>query len=276
MKKFFIIASVLLAAVACKQGLDIENSAQEIVIGVGDSFKTEFETKATAVTTIPASLYYCIRYSDKNQVVKSPSSAAVSGGKIATGLFKNPSDSYKYYVSNVNFDDGGIFTCDGTVDVIAGLATSQSNSPEIPLIHIYARTGSLTLNTPTGYTASGIEWHIRRNGTQLGGTSGTYNINSQGATPWTSTSGLQSNEVITSSSDLYIIPGTYIVGVSYTLSKPGWSQTFNHEANITFVGNKINNIIGTATFRSGENEPNEITMNLSLTDWTEVDIPADF
>ena len=280
MKKFFIIASVLLAAVACKQGLDIENSAQEIVIGVGDSFRAEFETKATAVTSMPASLYYGIRQYSPDALVFSPASGTVSSGQISTGLFKQPNNQYKYFVSNVSFAESGVVTVDdNNTDIIVGYVQTDSATPDIELRHIYARTGSLTLNGPSGYTVSNVVWTLNKKYGQSCGTKGTYaiwNYKSSASGGWNNVTGLESSMTFTSSSDLYIVPATYVVTVSYTLSKAGWSQNYNHNADIAFTGNKINNIIGTITFHSGEDEPSEIVMNLSLTDWTEIDIPATF
>ena len=71
---------------------------------------------------------------------------------------------------------------------------------------------------------------------------------------------------------MYLVPGSYTLTVSYTLTKGDWTQNFTKSASVTLVGGKINNISGTA---SGGNA-SEISLSVSLTPWGSNNITADF
>ena len=64
---------------------------------------------------------------------------------------------------------------------------------------------------------------------------------------------------------MYLIPGTYTIKVTYTLSKGEWSSTATKSADVTLVQGKINNITGTVNNLGGASE---IVLSLSISDWT--------
>ena len=176
--------------------------------------------------------------------------------------------SYNYYVSNcpITFAaSGSTVSASNATDVIAGTATDNSTSPSVTLDHIFARTGTLTLKTQTGYDLSNVSWKIA---SVTGGTSGTYNIAKQA---WSSLTTLNSTS-IPESSDMYLVPGSYTLTVSYTLTKGDWTQNFTKSASVTLVGGKINNISGTASGGAAS----AISLTVSLTPWGSTDITADF
>ena len=270
---FFTLAAAVAAAASCSKPAELlsrqEASAPgEIVIGVGEDFSAEVSTKATAITSVPSTLYWGATTGTSSESSKwAATSASVSSSKINTGHYQTASPTaYNYYVANQSFSVGAttsMTVANNNTDVIAGrTASSSSLTPSVTLGHIFARTGTLTANAPSGYTISGVSWKIVGK-SDINGTAGTYNMTS-GA--WSAASTKLSSETsLTSSSDMYLIPGTYTIKVTYTLSKGEWSSTATKSADVTLVQGKINNITGTVNNLGGASE---IVLSLSVSEWT--------
>ena len=277
MNKFKLYAASLLItglAAGCAKSVEPENQhPQQIVLCVGDdTIDMDVHTKATAITEIPSTLNFSVTtgtLGSSETTKKASASVSPASGKIATGLYQTANaTSYNYYVSNcpITFAaSGSTVSASNTTDVIAGTATSDSTSPSVTIDHIFARTGNLTLNTQDGYTLSVISWSIA---SSTGGTAGTYNIATKA---WSQLTKLATTS-ITKTSDMYLVPGSYTLKVSYTLTKGDWTKSFTKSAVVTLVGGKINNISGTA---SGGNA-SEISLSVSLTPWGSTNITADF
>lgn len=275
MKRLFILPVLVTAllSVACNKPEELLSSSAstqpgEIVIGVGDGFSAEVSTKATAITSVPSTLYWGATTGSSTEASKwAAASVSVSSNKINTGHYQTASPTaYNYYVANNSFTVGATTTmtvANNNTDIIAGrTAANSTTTPSVSLGHIFARTGSLTANAPSGYTISNVSWKIVGNG-DINGTAGTYNMTSG---VWSSASTkLTSETSLTSSSDMYLIPGTYTIKVTYTLSKGEWSSTATKSANVTLVQGKINNITGTVSELGGATE---IVLSLSVTAWS--------
>jgi len=81
---------------------------------------------------------------------------------------------------------------------------------------------------------------------------------------WTAASTkLTSETAITSTSDMYLIPGTYTIKVSYTLTKGDYSQSFTKTGTVSLTMGKVNNISCTAIGGGAS----EIVLSVSLTAW---------
>lgn len=267
MKKFsvFIIAAtVVLSFASCQKNDRIPNDSegQEIVLNFGDSF--DVETKASAVTSLTSAYWGASTGTSTESVKWSTASASVSSGKISTGKYQTVSPTfYNYYVANQTFTVAGDMTvANNNTDIVAGrTASSSSTTPSVTLNHIFARTGSLTCNTQSGYTISGVSWKIYGSSSDVQGTAGTYNMKSQS---WTAASTkLTSETAITSTSDMYLIPGTYTIKVSYTLTKGDYSQSFTKTGTVSLTMGKVNNISCTAIGGGAS----EIVLSVSLTAW---------
>ena len=277
MNKFKLYAASLLItglAAGCAKSVEPENQhPQQIVLCVGDdTIDMDVQTKATAITEIPSSLNFSVttgKLGSSETTKKASASVSPASGKIATGLYQTANaTSYNYYVSNcpITFAaSGSTVSASNTTDVIAGTATSDSTSPSVTLDHIFARTGNLTLNTQDGYTLSVISWSIA---SSTGGTAGTYNIATKA---WSQLTKLATTS-ITKTSDMYLVPGSYTLTVSYTLTKGDWTKSFTKSAVVTLVGGKINNISGTASGGAAS----AISLTVSLTPWGSTNITADF
>lgn len=277
MTKLKLYAAPLLIlgfAASCAKSVEPENqNPKEIVLCVGsDTIDMQVQTKTTAITTVPSSLYYSMTTGTPGSAEtskKGSTSGNVGSGKIATGVYQSLTPtSYNYYVSNAAITfaaSGSTISAVNTTDVIAGKVTSKETNPSVKLDHIFARTGTLTLNTQSGYTLSNVSWKIE---SSTAGTGGIYNI-ANGR--WSSVTKLSST-AITKDSDMYLVPGDYTLSVTYTLSKGDWNQTFNKKATVTLVAGKVNNITGTA---SGGNA-SEISITVTLTEWGTNNITATF
>ena len=277
MTKLKLYAAPLLIlgfAASCAKSVEPENQTpKEIVLCVGgDTIDMQVQTKTTAITSVPSTLYYSMTTGTLGSAEtskKGSTSGNVGSGKIATGVYQTlTSTFYNYYVSNaaITFSaSGSTISAANTTDVIAGKVTSKETNPSVKLDHIFARTGTLTLNTQSGYTLSNVSWKIE---SSSAGTGGIYNI-ANGR--WSSVTKLSST-AITKDSDMYLVPGDYTLSVTYTLSKGDWNQTFNKKATVTLVAGKVNNITGTA---SGGNA-SEISITVTLTEWGTNNITATF
>ena len=277
MTKLKLYAAPLLIlgfAASCAKSVEPENQTPKaIVLCVGgDTIDMQVQTKTTAITSVPSTLYYSMTTGTLGSAETSKKESAsgnVGSGKIATGVYQSLTPtSYNYYVSNAAITfaaSGSTISAVNTTDVIAGKVTSKETNPSVKLDHVFARTGTLTLNTQSGYTLSNVSWKIE---SSTAGTGGTYNI---AKNIWTSVTALSST-AITETSDLYLVPGDYTLSVTYTLTKGDWKQTFTKKATVTLVAGKVNNISGTA---SGGNA-SEISITVTLTEWGTNNITATF
>ena len=255
-KSFFLVclAGAVLAAVSCEKTYPVdpvpvdvpterEPDGEEIVIYAEHGHGG---TKAvTPVTSIPSTLYWGVTSGTTTEtVVYATASGTVSSGKLSTGKYRaNGSGTpYNYYLANRTFTAGGTMTVPANTDVVVGrTAQSTSASPTVNLIHVFARSGSLSMPSTGGFTYSNLTWKIRGK-SSINGTAGTFNMKTL---TWTASSAkLTSDTVFTSSSDLYLIPGEYTVTVTGTATKGTQSQTFTVTSDITFQRGKINNITG--------------------------------
>lgn len=234
-----------------KAGLPDEDGRQPSDTGAFMVTLAPFEdegdlTKASEVSSLPSSLnWLCTTGSAGSQTVRwGPSALPVSGGRVATGKYQNASPTtYNHYLSNVDMsvsDAGVTVAADGSKDVIVGAATSSSATPAIALKHILARTGSVSVKLPEGASAdcsiADLSVTIKA---VTGGTSGTYNFNTDS---WSGVSGLGTATALTGSSDMYLVPGQYIVSASFTLKKGTGGWNVSRTGTITLKAGCINNI----------------------------------
>lgn len=263
-------------ALSCEKAPSVEDG-REIVIGVEDGkLSVELDTKASAseVTSIPGTMYWGTTSGTRGSGSEtrkyhngsgSSSAATIYSNNIYTGCYQTASPTYyNHYVSNVSFtipSSGNVtMSAYNNTDVICGWAAgTNSSNPSVTLNHIFARTGSFSLSVPSGYSQSSVSWTIASKGS-VTGTSGTYNL-STGA--WTSSYTTLGATAVASGSDYYLIPGTYTITCSFTLSKGDFVQSYTQSCDVTLVGNKINNITATTT----TDQATQIVISLSLTPW---------
>lgn len=231
-----------------KAGLPDEDGRQPSDTGAFMVTLAPFEdegdlTKASEVSSLPSSLnWLCTTGSAGSQTVRwGPSALPVSGGRVATGKYQNASPTtYNHYLSNVDMsvsDAGVTVAADGSKDVIVGAATSSSATPAIALKHIFARTGSVSVNAPEGCSITGLSVTIKASAG--GGSSGIYNI---GSGSWSGVSGLTAATSLDSSSDMYLVPGQYTLSATFTIVNGSWSKTVTRTGTIVLKAGCVNNI----------------------------------
>lgn len=281
MKKITYIFAIFAVAglVSCNK---MESSSDNFVSGnvemafgvKGEGINVEVATKAITPVTSVESVYWSATSGTvgSDTEVYAPMTVALNNSKFSTGKYW-PSESiaYNYYVSNK------VFTWDGsnhaasiaavnTEDIVAGTASAAYKStPEVTVDHIFARTGSLTLVAQDEYELVGnATWKIKSN--TGAGTAGTYNI---GAKTWSGATAL-AQQVFTSDSDLYLLPGSYHIEITYTLKKGDFQKEFTKGADVTFDAGKTNNIKATA--HVGTEGAEEIIFTVTVTPWDSKDI----
>lgn len=271
-----IIAAMSFLAASCER-VDVispeDESGREIMLSVdaGPDVDIDVDTKTTAVTSLPSTLYWGATTggnaagSATESVKWSAASASVSSGKISTGKYQTATPTaYTYYVTNVS----GIMTVgnpttlaitDNSIDVIAGrTAASTSATPTVTLNHVFARIGSVNLTGTNAYTITGLTATITPK------TGGTYNMKTSS---WSSTTTGSATTIATSTGSttdigLYLVPGTYTITATYTATKGDYSATVTKTATATLVAGKVNNLSGTLY-----GDATEFTINVSLNSW---------
>lgn len=261
---FALLAAVVLSS-SCDEGtVKTSFEGQQIAFMLeGEGIDLNVSTKATAVTTV-STVYWEAKQS--GTVKHAVASYSVSSGTVNTGKYWTLGASYDYMVANVAFTTStGAISATNATDIVVGTASGVTgNSCSVTLNHIFARTGTLTLNPQSGYEISDISWKIKAKGS-ASGTAGTYTI----GTGWAATATTSlSEQAFTGSSDLYLIPGSYTITVSYKLKKGGYEESFTKSADVTLVAGKKNNITGTATGGSAS----EIAFSVTVTPWGDNDI----
>lgn len=279
--KYIIMAGAALMALgACnKQEVVVtEESGEEIVLGMEGDFIASVDTRATAINNVaglPTTLYWGATTGGNsggttNETQKwAVASATRSNASIATGKYQTATPTaYNYYVATQTFTIPSSGTASMTVqnnsnDVLAGrLFSSPSSNPTVELNHVFARTGTLTLTATNGFTIQGTPtWTIvGRNSNGIQGTAGTYNLSTG---QWTAASTrLTTAQAITSSSDLYLIPGEYTITVNYTITKGDFTAQRSKSAYIQLTKGKINHISGSVT-----DTASEIAITVTVEPW---------
>lgn len=277
---FMIAAALVAGLVSCNKSEptafrpEDEATGEEIVLNLEGDLDVNIgvDTKATAVTSVPSTLYWgATTTSGSTESVKwSAASATVSSNKIATGKYQTASaTSYNYYVASPS-NTTNIMTIgnpttlavpNNSYDIVAGrLASNNTTSPSVALGHIFARTGSFTFANYSGYTVSNVSYTIVGKST-INGTAGTYNMTTSA---WTAASTkLTSATAITGSSDMYLIPGTYTISCTFTLTKGDFTNTYTRTCDAVLAQGKINNFTVTCSLDPAV----QIQISVSLTAW---------
>lgn len=273
--KFPVLCLAMAGAVlaSCNKDIDTpvvpEETGGEIVLGVGDGFEAIVDTKGTNITTLPTTLYWGATTggnaagSAAETVKWATASASVSSGKINTGKVQTATPTaYTYYVANQTFTAGGAMAvANNNTDILVGRTFgSNATNPSVALDHIFAALGTLQVTSSSGTTVSNVTWKFASSGSNTG-TAGTYNVRTKA---WSSATAL-AETTVASGSNLYLIPGTYTVKVSFTLTKGDWTQSYTKTATVTLQAGKTNNIA--ANFSDGASP---ITINVTLNAWGSV------
>ena len=321
MKKHFATLLLTGGAILCAcQGLlsdktsytTQENEMNEIVFKV----KTENTKTVTETTTSNLNSFYVSiaeltgggsgLYGDFSSDVFT---ATKSGSVFMTDKYWPTSDpEYGFFCTNYDITgsnfDGALYSTSTRGQVMffpSGLpsqdvvvATAQGYyGTTVPLTfrHIFARLGTMTVNTQSGYTLSvssisapcipdgqyvfipdypGYEYNNNYGSVETFVSLEEWDYIDDGETPAPNPLGFTNKTLTRGSNDFLLLPGTYTISITYTLTKGDYSQTFTKTAEVTLEAGKINNITCTAVGGSAQ----EIQATVTVQAWNNNAITA--
>ena len=223
-----------------------------------------------------------------------------AGGDFTGGKYwPSESVSWNFVAANAPLTFGAsgttIAVANSDADIVAAYKAGATYKAKNLLTfgHILCQVGTVDMKAHDGYTVSDLKVSL----TPIYG--GTYNVNS-GA--WTRGSAAAAVYIVGSASagvsiadggtyhsadnDLWLVPGSYELTTTYTISKGDWSQTYTKHATVTLVQGQNNNLILPDTDGDGNNnDPNipdpsddvtDIIFTVEVTPWGDNDIPTNF
>ena len=244
-----------------------------------------FETKSVAVTNAGNlySFYASATTGAAGAEVSSwPSTEFTKESDVYVGgkYWPLSDPGYHIYASNrpLTFDANGTFIqASNDQDVVCAYQSSVAYKSANVLIfkHIFARIGTLTVTAKEGYQISDVSIKLTPK------TGGTYNLRTgEGhfeGTGWSNpTSGtaveLTNGTTGSKNSDLYLVPGIYILTATWTATRGEYVETFTSKTTtVNLVGNKITNLNTTLGGRAVA-----IQFNVTVTDWGNAAIVPEF
>ncbi len=282
------LAAVLAAAsfASCNKEVNISTPPQSNSLNdseirfSADGLDVSVETRTTPVTELSTfNVLASTGSAGSESQAWAPVAVTKSGSTYLTGKYWPAADpSYHFYASNAALTfaaAGSTVTADGSTDVVCAYLPSPTyGEPNVLTFdHIYARVGSFSVATQSGYEISAVSATLKN-----GVSGGTYNLRT-GA--WSglsaasdracaSFSGSTSSQ--SSSNDIWLVPGTYTISVSYTLTKGEYVVPFTKTGSVTLVAGKTNNISTTAVGGAA----NEIVFSVSLATWGSNPVEMEF
>ena len=216
--------------------------------GRDSAFRVFYDnTKVTAVTQSNLSGFYLNTTRGDSQTVVSCNVpfSKVSGSVFSGDLYwPSSNQDYHFYASNVRMLEGtdcSKVACPADTDVIYAYLASPAyrSSNNLAFRHVYARIGSLTLNPPSGMSVTLKSASIRAR------RSGTFDIKTGS---WSSVAA-EENIPLSSSNDIWVVPGSYYVRVTYDISNSLVSkQDQVLDGYVALEGNLISGIAADVTF----------------------------
>lgn len=226
-----------------------EKELVELVFSVNEQDAIDTKVTVTELGNI-GTVYHTITTGTpgSNESLEHSGSCTFVSNPVSTGYYVASGPTRRFYVSNVapTYTAGThqvTVPATNDTDIVVGYSSTANTSVSLTMSHIFARIGELSMAVQPGYDSiSDVTWQIRR-ANSSGGTSGTY-VPASGS--WQGCSGLASDTAIVTNSDLYVIPGSYVISCSYTLHKGAIAETITATATVDMVAGQINNIYGTA------------------------------
>lgn len=260
---FFLIIA------GCSKDVDSGESGVPIVFAANDVFTAE--TKVDAVTTSNLTSIYVTATrgamgTSSEQSFWTSVNFTKNAGVFSANKFWPASDpGLHFYGSSAPMafsSNACSVSVNTSSDVVCAVLPSPSYAQQNAFVfqHIFARLGMVTVNAPAGFSVSGVSVKVTPR------TSGTYNLLAgNGFTDGTGWSGVTNGleTTLSTSNDLYLIPGSYDFTVIYTLSKGDWTHSFTKVANASVIAGSVNNI----TMTVPSEQVSEIVISISLSSW---------
>ncbi len=262
MKTKLIVMSAAFAVAAALSSCDKEDSKSIATRQICfEAFNVDIATKVSAVTELASFNVLASTGSAGSESKKWDAVATKTGNSYATQKYwpaTNP--SYHFYASNasISFAQAGpTVQASGSSDLVcAYLAQPTHNaSNTLNFIHPQARMGSISTSVSNGYTLSGVSVYLANVKE-----SGKYNIRTG---EWTECETTEKMTLAVGNNDKYLVPGSYVMYVTYTITKGDYSGTFTKNGTVQISQGKINNVSVSIA-----NDPAvAIGFNVSVTPW---------
>lgn len=207
---------------------------------------------------------------------------------------------YHFYLSNsqLTYAAGGatISPSNANSDIVTAYVASPTHRAKtnVELGHIFAQVGTVSMKAPAGWAVTNMKVSLQPV------VSGTFNVKSN---TWTNRGNAQSavyilgtasngvqisteanNATYTGSdNDLWLLPGSYVLTASYTISKGDYSKVVNGVSCTVQLVQGRNNNIGPVV-SGGVEQPNitppgdiaEIVFGVTVTPWSDNHVNANF
>ena len=284
MKKSFILSLILAVPVvlSCQKGADgpfVPADGRIRFDAGGPAILSEVTTRASVVnaTSLNSSGFNVTATTGSagsESLVTGFSSVAFTKGTTyfeSGKWWPSSNPSYHFYGANatITFNAAGstVAASNSTDFVCAYMPSPTYLEPNtLSFEHIFARIGDVTVTAVDGYTITGVSVSVTPK------VSGTYNIRTgagqSDGTGWSSTSngsatGIANATPGTKSNDVWLVPGTYELTISWTAAKDDYTYTFtNRTINVALQAGKVNSISLGLT-----GDANKIQFSVSVADW---------
>lgn len=276
LKTYMILLAVCGTVLACflsgcSKDVVLGETEIPIVFTAGDFF--ESQTKASEVTTANLTSFYVTATrgtvgSSESATFTSALFTGTPGDTYSGGRWWPSSNPYYHFYSSsvgMSFDANACTVlASNETDVVCAYLENSNYGVRNALVfsHIFARIGSCVVNAPSGFELSGTP--VVRITPKV---SGTYNIRTgNGYTDGTGWSGTVKGPVTVLSSsenNLYLVPGSYTLSVTYVLVKGDWNHEFTKDASVSVIAGSVNNISMTVPSEVVE----EIAVSVTLSSW---------
>lgn len=301
---FAALAVIMAAASSCDKEVEtvapaVPGASDEITFVTRSADFVETRgTGVTEVTTASLTTFNVIATTGSGSETSAWSAAFSLDGTSYKGgqYWPDTNPGYHFYASNaaMTFAASGttIAVADSDTDVVAAYLASPTykSSNLLTFGHILCQVGTATVKAPAGYTVTGFRLAVSPV------YSGTYSM--QGAT-WTPGSPSSAVYLIgtaaagvdiegaggsytSADNDLWLVPGTYVLTATYTISKGNFSKEYTKTASVALVMGKNNNLVLPGANHDEPNIPDpgddisDIVFTVEVTPWSNNDIPVTF
>ena len=285
MKRILILQVCILAALAsCTRESATPAPAGENgivpIVFQAEGLDARVDTKTTPVTALNTFKVLCTKGTSGNETSVWYVDVTKSSNNYLTNQFwPNTDQTYHFYASNADMgyqqSGGYIKPANMDTDVVAAYKGSPTYKAtnNLSFEHIFARVGTVRINAPTGYQVTNLNVSITPKVAD-----GNVTIYTMATRTWSggangSATSISNTANMDISNDLWLLPGTYELTATYTMSRGEWVQSgITKAANVTLQMGKINNI--TATLPAGD--ASEIVFTVSVTEWAPQSVTATF
>ena len=295
---FLALAGTSLAT-ACEKALESNpetksSLAREITFNLTGASNADMDTKATTqvdisnLGTLYVSAMSGTNYAFQNAEFTKRMDDKWQGGKYWPA--NNP--YYKFSASNMNLDQGSphpsLSVLDTNTDVLAAYVGSSNfqNENTLTLRHVLAQLGTVTMKAPAGYTVTNLKLKFRpiQQGKYYIDTdtwSAGYAVNDDVYIFGEQSTGvdLDAGSAETSKDhDIWLIPGSYTLTATYTISKGDYSRSKTATATVDLIQGFNNNIglNGNDANIPAPTDIQEISFTVTVTPWSDKSVAATF